>query len=124
MKRDTACELAFVFGQEQTDLRVARSRPARLGEFLVKVLKAQAEAEGLRVFEEELAGLSDLGWGFCLSECKTSYHRGHRGHRGISGSRIVRGFISSATSVFSVVKILFSYPISMPPFTFRTWPVM
>ncbi len=31
------------------------------GEFFVEVLKAEAEAEGLRVFEEEFAGLGDLG---------------------------------------------------------------
>jgi hypothetical protein len=31
------------------------------GKFFIEVLKAQAEAERLRVFEKEFAGLSELG---------------------------------------------------------------
>jgi hypothetical protein len=37
-------------------------------------LKAEAEAEGLRVFEEEFAGLGDMGWGFGLGKRKTLNH--------------------------------------------------
>jgi hypothetical protein len=55
-----AGELAFVFGQQQAAFRRGVIA-GKAGEFFVEVLKAQAETEGLGVFEEELASLRDLG---------------------------------------------------------------
>jgi len=37
-------------------------------EFLIEILKAQTEAEGLSVFEEQFARLRDLTRRFCLGE--------------------------------------------------------
>jgi hypothetical protein len=73
--------VAFVFGQQQAT--GGRSVVAgQIGEFLIEVLEAQAEAEGLGVFEEEFAGLGDLLRRFGLSKRKTFHHRGHRGTQG------------------------------------------
>ena len=120
---DAACELPFVRCQQKAAF--GRSVVAgKAGEFLVEVLKAEAEAEGLRVFEEEFAGLGDLGRRFGLRRTSNAlYHRGHRGHRGSFEKLDVRLSFPLWSSVSSVVKVL-DYPISMPPFTFSTWPVM
>jgi ABC-type uncharacterized transport system substrate-binding protein len=59
--------LTFVLGQQQaTGWRCVLARQA--SEFLVEILKAQAEAQGLRVFEEEFSDLGYLGRRFCLGE--------------------------------------------------------
>jgi hypothetical protein len=51
MERNAAGELAFIFHQQQAALR--RSVVTRKsGKFLVEVLKAEAEAQGLRVLQE------------------------------------------------------------------------
>jgi hypothetical protein len=67
MQCDAAGELAFILGQQQAAF--GRSIATwEIGEFSVEVLKSEAEAEGLGVFDEEFAGLGELGWGFCLSK--------------------------------------------------------
>ena len=75
VQSDAARELAFVFGEQQAAFGWSIVA-GEFGEFLVEVLEAEAEAEGLRVFEEEFAGLGDLGRGFRLRERQTFHHRG------------------------------------------------
>src|ERR1700686_4624846 len=78
---DAACELVFVGGEQKPTF--GRSVVSgETGQFFVEVLKAKAEAEGLRVLEEEFAGLDDLCCGLDLLNGKTFNHRGHGGHRG------------------------------------------
>jgi hypothetical protein len=73
---NAARELVFVVCQQKAAL--GRSIVAgETGEFFVEVLKAEAEAEGLRVLEEKIAGLRDLNGGFGLRKVKTFNHRGH-----------------------------------------------
>ena len=51
MQRNASGELAIVFGQQQPSL--GRSVVAgKSGQFLIEILKAQAEAQGLRVLEK------------------------------------------------------------------------
>jgi hypothetical protein len=112
-------ELGVVVGKEKT----AIGRGVVSGEIyklFVEALKAEAESQGLRVFQEEFVGLGELGRRLRLNKSKTLYHRGHRGHRGNNVFCI---------HFFCVLRVLCGegfevYPISMPPFTFRTWPVM
>ena len=73
-KQQAACWRGVVAGQA--------------GEFLIEVLEAEAEAEGLRVFQKQLAGLGDLRGRLCMSDLKTFHHRGHRGHRGNHEARL------------------------------------
>src|ERR1700686_1782681 len=73
---DAARELVFVGGEQKPAF--GRSvGPGETGQFFVEVLKAEAEAEGLRVLEEQFPGLRDLNGGFGLSKVKTFNHRGH-----------------------------------------------
>jgi hypothetical protein len=73
VKRDTTRQLAFVLRQQQPPFRMSVVT-GQAGDFLVEILKTQAEAEGLRVFEEEFASQSDLGGRFGLRERKI-FHR-------------------------------------------------
>ena len=119
---DAARELAVVVGKE----KAAIGRGVVSGEIcklFVEALKAEAESQGLRVFQEEFAGLGDLGRRLRLNKSKTLYHRGHRGHRGFLGNCM---FCIHFLCVLRVLcgEVFEVYPISMPPFTFRTWPVM
>jgi hypothetical protein len=80
MKRDAACELAFVFGEQKSAL--GRSIvTGKFGEFPVEVLETKAEAEGLGILQEEFAGLGEVSWGRSVSKRQSLYHRGHGGHR-------------------------------------------
>jgi len=61
MESNASGQLGFILCQQ----KAAVGRGVVAGEaieFLVEVLKAEAEAEGLRVFEEEFAGFGDLRW--------------------------------------------------------------
>ena len=56
-----------VLRQQQTPAR-RNVIAGKLRKFLVKILEAKAEAEGLRVLEKQLAGLCDLRAGLGLQE--------------------------------------------------------
>ena len=116
---DAAGQFAFEFRQQKT--AVGRGVVAgQSREFLIEVLEAEAEAERLRVFEEKFTSLCDLVRGCRLRNCKTFNHRGHRGHRGKSFACFRHG-LPPCTLCPLWLK---AYPISMPPFTLSTWPVM
>jgi hypothetical protein len=69
MKGGAAGELAIVFCKEEATV----GRGVVSGEacqFFVETLEAQAEAERFAVYEEEFAGLGDLGGSLCLGECQ------------------------------------------------------
>lgn len=54
MERDAADGLGFMIGEEQAAFW-QRVLAGEIGEFLVETLEAEAEAQGLGVFEEEFA---------------------------------------------------------------------
>jgi hypothetical protein len=117
MQGDAAGELAFAVGKQKA-ASGRRVIAGKAGEFLVEILEAETEAEGLGVFEEEFAGLGESGRGFGLRKCKGFYHRGRRGSLEIFRFHFLGDLCVVCGDVFE------NYPISMPPFTFRTWPVM
>ncbi|SPE24501.1 hypothetical protein SBA7_1030018 [Candidatus Sulfotelmatobacter sp. SbA7] len=83
MQGHTASQLTLEFSQQKTATgrRVVAGQSCK---FLIEVLKAEAEAQRLGVFEKKFAGLGDLGRSRRLQKYKTLYPRGHRGHRGES----------------------------------------
>src|ERR1700687_2581288 len=76
VQSDASGELVFA-GCEQKPALGRSVVTGETGQFFVEVLKAKAEAEGLRVLQEEFPGLRDLDGGFGLSKIKTLNHRGH-----------------------------------------------
>lgn len=84
-------QLPVVFRQQKAAIRwgIVARKPGKL---LLKILKAQIDAERSRVLQEKFARLGDLRGRLRLHQCKSR-----------DGVR---------------------YPISMPPLTLKTWPVM
>jgi hypothetical protein len=59
VQSDTPCQLAFIFRQQEPPIRwgvVAR----KLRQFLLKTLKAEIDAERLRILQKEFTRLGDL----------------------------------------------------------------
>jgi hypothetical protein len=70
MQRDTARELALVFGEQQAAIRrcVVSGQSCK---FLIETLETEAEAERVGVLKEKFPDLRDLRGGFNLGERKT-----------------------------------------------------
>ena len=128
VERNASCELAFILSEQQASSR-RRVVAGEVGEFLIEILKAQTEAERLCIFQEKFASLGDLPRGFRLVKKKTFYRRVRRDRRGMIWRCC--GFCRhDVFSVFSGARSVLGgelrqvYPISMPPFTLSTCPVM
>ncbi len=122
VERHTSRQLALIFRQQQAAVW-RRVIARKSGKFFVEALKAEAETERLRVFEEKLPYFFDLRWRLRLYQTKTG-NRG--GHRGRGGNFLLRRCLTFLLHFLCVLcgQISNDYPISIPPFTFNTCPVM
>jgi hypothetical protein len=140
MQSNTTSGLAVVSCENQPTARRGVVS-GKAGEFLIEALKAQAEAERLSIFKEELADLRYLGRRFCLLKNKIFNRSERRGRRNGSGYAF-HGFTFSVVDSCCVARYAKQklyrregteslennhrepHPMSIPPFTFKTWPVM
>jgi len=69
---DATGELAFVFGEKQAPVRW-RVVTRQASQFLIEILKTQAEAKGFGVFEEQFASQDDLLGRRCRNDDQPSH---------------------------------------------------